>query len=83
MPDKYSGLTDYGIIQQNIARYKTLKTAFGTDYRLLNVPMPRLDNSDMPTNDVDYNRDPRGYLNGLFVNNYYIYPSYSTSGGTN
>jgi agmatine/peptidylarginine deiminase len=83
MPDKYSVLTDYKIIQQNRAKYKTLKTAFGTDYRFLNVPMPRLDNADMPTNDVAYNRDPRGYLNGVFVNNYYIYPSFSRPGQTN
>jgi hypothetical protein len=41
MPQEYSGLTDYGIIQQNRAKYASLKTAFGTNYRFLNVPLPK------------------------------------------
>jgi agmatine/peptidylarginine deiminase len=80
MPTKYQTLTDYGLIQQNKDQYKSLKTTFGTNYRFLDVPMPKLDNSaDMPTNDTIYYNDPRSYLNGVFVNNYYIYPSFSNS----
>lgn len=79
MPDKYSVLTDYEIIQQNREKYQSLKTAFGTNYRFLNAPMPRLDGGDMPTVDTLYTQDPRGYLNGITVNKSYIYPSFSTT----
>jgi hypothetical protein len=64
MDDNYSHMIDYKIIQENRDKYKTLKTAFGTNYRMLNVPMARRDNGAMPTNDSLYNIDPRGYLNG-------------------
>ncbi|MGI6369164.1 MAG: T9SS type A sorting domain-containing protein [Ignavibacteria bacterium] len=84
MPEKYSSLTDYKIIQKNRAMIAAKETAFGTKYRFLNAPMPRLDNgSDMPVNDSLYNNDPRGYLNGVIVNKSYIYPTFSRKGEQN
>ncbi|MDR0927826.1 MAG: agmatine deiminase family protein [Ignavibacteria bacterium] len=82
-PDKYNTLSDYKVIQQNREKYKSLKTTFGTDYRLLDCPMPRLDNKDMPTTNTDYNKDPRCYINGVTVNQTFIYPTFSTEGETN
>jgi agmatine/peptidylarginine deiminase len=79
MPDKYSGLMDYKLIQQNREVFNSLKSAFGTNYRLLNAPIPRLNNSDMPNNDSLWDLDPRSYLNGVTVNNTYIYPGISAS----
>ena len=84
MPSKYSKLTDYKIIQKNRDMIASKKTAFGTKYRFLNAPLPRLDNGEMPTsNDSLYNVDPRSYLNGVIVNKSYIYPCFSKKGETN
>ncbi len=87
MPEKYSVLTDYKIIQQNREYLNGKKTCYGTNYRFLNAPMPRradgpypTADGEMPTTDAAYNRDPRGYLNGLLVNKSYIYPSFSRKG---
>ncbi len=84
MPDKYSGLTDYKLIQENRAYLSAKTTNFGTKYRFLNAPMPKrydgpypTNDGDMPVNNNQYNQDPRGYLNGLVVNKSYIYPSFS------
>ena len=92
MPEKYSGLADYKIIQQNRQYLSNKTTTFGTKYRFLNAPMPKSynylggdtnyyppANGDMPLIDSNYNKDPRGYLNGLVVNKSYIYPSFSRS----
>ena len=80
MPEKYSSLTDYKIIQKNREYLKTKKTSFGTNYRFLNAPMPKrfdgpypTSDGEMPVNNVNYDKDPRGYLNGLVVNKSYIY----------
>ena len=84
MPAKYNKLTDYKIIQQNREMLANRNTAFGTKYRFLNAPMPRLDNGEMPSsNDSLYNLDPRSYLNGVIVNKSYIYPIFSKPGEAN
>ncbi|MBQ6269112.1 MAG: agmatine deiminase family protein [Bacteroidetes bacterium] len=84
MPSKYSKLTDYKIIQKNRDMLASKKTAFGTKYRFLNAPLPRLDNGEMPTsNDSLYSKDPRSYLNGVIVNKSYIYPCFSKKGEAN
>jgi hypothetical protein len=80
----YNKLADYDRIQRNREKLSKLKTVYGTNYRFLNAPMPRLNNnSEMPSTNSAYDKDPRGYLNGLVINKAYIYPSFSKPGQPN
>ena len=80
----YNQLADYAKIQRNREKLNELNTVYGNKYRFLNAPMPTLDNNDpMPHTNDAYDADPRGYLNGLIVNNAYIYPSFSKPGDAN
>jgi agmatine/peptidylarginine deiminase len=73
---------DSDIIQNVLTQLSTLKTPYGTPYRIFKLPMPTKDNGSYSTSCTAIGNDARTFVNGLTVNRTYLMPAFSngTSG---
>lgn len=74
-----AAFNDYGIVQNNFTnKISTAQTIDGKPFDIVRVPLPTSDNGTYDSITCEqFNWDARGFINGLFVNNTFIFPSFS------
>lgn len=65
------------IIEDNLTMLETLSSTYNRPYKIVRMPLPTRDNGTALTTCNHLNNDIRGFVNGLFVNKTYIFPSFS------
>jgi len=71
-------IPDRDILVRNRKILESKLSVYGEPYKIVRMPMPDPANSDFSgTSCKDLNRDPRTYMNGIFVNKSYIVPIFS------
>ncbi|MES2766104.1 MAG: agmatine deiminase family protein [Bacteroidota bacterium] len=76
---------DRAILERNKKILESQLSIYGTPYKIVRIPMPASDNGSFKNiTCAELNRDPRTYMNGVFVNKSYILPIFSnnTSGNS-
>ncbi|MBA3900507.1 MAG: agmatine deiminase family protein [Bacteroidetes bacterium] len=71
--------SDKQIIENNTALMKTLTSTYGRPFKIHRIPMATRNNGTYPITCTQIDSDARGFVNGLFVNKTFIFPSYSNT----
>ncbi|MES2765316.1 MAG: agmatine deiminase family protein [Bacteroidota bacterium] len=70
--------SDRDILEENFLKLSALTSVYNKPYQIFRVPMATSDNGEYnDTTCEQLNRNPRTYMNGLFVNRTYILPVFS------
>ncbi|TVR78482.1 MAG: hypothetical protein EA412_08580 [Chitinophagaceae bacterium] len=66
-------------IEDNVAVFESQITTYNENLKVERIGMPRRNDGTYSTSCNQINNDARGFVNGLFVNNTYIMPAYSSA----
>jgi len=64
-------------IEDNVALLQTLKSTYDRPFVVKRIQQPRNDDGSKQQTCNDIDGDARGYVNGLLINNTFIYPTYN------